>query len=142
GKRRRVRRTDTDMNTRRTRTRDGIMDIPEKRIGSGGVRLGLAAVALSLALGAACTVGPNYHQPEVPLPATFKEEPPAGIPGATAAGPWKPAQPKDDVLRGKWWEIFGDRELSTFEEQVAVANPTLAQAEAQFRGARAAMAGA
>jgi NodT family efflux transporter outer membrane factor (OMF) lipoprotein len=89
-------------------------------------------VAMSL-LAAACAVGPQYKRPPAEVPAGFKEQPPAG---------WKAAQPNDAALRGKWWEAFGDPQLNTLEEQVSVSNQTLAQAEAQFRGARAAVAAA
>jgi NodT family efflux transporter outer membrane factor (OMF) lipoprotein len=82
---------------------------------------------------AACTVGPNYKKPTVPVPAAFKEQP---VPGE-----WKQAEPKDAASRGKWWEVFGDPVLNGLEEQVSVSNQTLAQAEAQFRGARAAARG-
>jgi NodT family efflux transporter outer membrane factor (OMF) lipoprotein len=86
-------------------------------------------------LAAACTVGPNYKTPTTDVPAAFKEQPPAGV----APGDWKPAQPSDSMRRGKWWEIFGDANLNALEEQVSVSNQSLAQAEAQFRGARAAV---
>jgi NodT family efflux transporter outer membrane factor (OMF) lipoprotein len=86
-------------------------------------------------LAAACAVGPVYKTPTTDVPAAFKEQPPAGV----APGDWKPAQPQDAMQRGKWWEIFGDSRLNALEEQVAVSNQTLAQAEAQFRGARAAV---
>jgi NodT family efflux transporter outer membrane factor (OMF) lipoprotein len=86
-------------------------------------------------LAAACTVGPAYKTPTTDVPAAFKEQPPAGV----APGEWKPAQPQDAIQRGKWWEIFGDPSLNALEEQVSVSNQTLAQAEAQFRGARAAV---
>jgi NodT family efflux transporter outer membrane factor (OMF) lipoprotein len=83
-------------------------------------------------LAAACTaVGPNYKKPSVETPGGFKEPPPEG---------WKRAQPSDAALRGKWWELYGDPALNTLEEQVSVSNQSLAQAEAQFRGARAAVA--
>ncbi len=89
-------------------------------------------VLFSMALlTAACAVGPNYKKPSAETPGAFKEAPPAG---------WKTAQPRDGSLRGKWWEAFGDPRLNALEEQVAVSNQTLAQAEAQFRGARAAVA--
>jgi NodT family efflux transporter outer membrane factor (OMF) lipoprotein len=92
------------------------------------------ALLLSLGLLAGCAaVGPNYHKPAVETPGAFKEAPPAG---------WKTAQPRDAALRGKWWETFGDPQLNALEEQVSVSNQTLAQAEAQFRGARAAVAAA
>jgi NodT family efflux transporter outer membrane factor (OMF) lipoprotein len=93
---------------------------------------GFILVAMGL-LVAACAVGPQYKRPSTEVPAGFKEQPPAG---------WKTAQPNDAALRGKWWEAFGDPQLNALEEQVSVSNQTLAQAEAQFRGARAAVAAA
>jgi NodT family efflux transporter outer membrane factor (OMF) lipoprotein len=81
-------------------------------------------------LAASCAVGPRYEKPSIETPAAFKEQPSEG---------WKTAQPSDAVLRGKWWEVFGDSQLNALEEQVSVSNQTLAQAEAQFRGARAAV---
>jgi len=50
---------------------------------------------------------------------------------------WKTAQPNDAMLKGKWWEIFGEGELNSLEEQVAPANQTLKIAEANYRAARA-----
>ena len=55
---------------------------------------------------------------------------------------WKSAQPGDHVTRGKWWEIFEDANLDALEDQIDVSNQNIAQAEAQFRGARAAIRGA
>ena len=87
----------------------------------------LAALAL---LASACTVGPKYQRPTAVVPPAFKETPPAG---------WKAAQPQDGALKGKWWEIFNDPQLNALEEQVSVSNQTIAQAEANFRNARAAI---
>jgi NodT family efflux transporter outer membrane factor (OMF) lipoprotein len=50
---------------------------------------------------------------------------------------WKMATPSDGLLKGKWWEIFGDPELNRLEELVNVNNQNVKQAEAQFRQARA-----
>jgi NodT family efflux transporter outer membrane factor (OMF) lipoprotein len=87
---------------------------------------------LAIGLLTACAaVGPNYKKPTSAAAGAFKEAPPAG---------WKRAQPSDAALRGKWWELFGDPALNALEEQVSVSNQTLAQSEAQFRGARAAVA--
>jgi NodT family efflux transporter outer membrane factor (OMF) lipoprotein len=49
---------------------------------------------------------------------------------------WKMATPSDDLLKGKWWELFGDPELNRLEELVSVNNQNVKQAEAQFRQAR------
>ena len=43
---------------------------------------------------------------------------------------WKQAQPLDDHLPDKWWEIFKDAELNALEAQVNGANQSIAQAEA------------
>jgi len=77
---------------------------------------------------ASCSVGPKYAKPTVPTAPAFSEPPPAG---------WKTAQPSDAELKGKWWELFGDTQLNSLEEQVAPANQTLKLAEANFRQARA-----
>jgi NodT family efflux transporter outer membrane factor (OMF) lipoprotein len=50
---------------------------------------------------------------------------------------WKMATPSDGLLKGKWWEIFGDPELNRLEELVNVNNQNVKQAESQFRQARA-----
>jgi NodT family efflux transporter outer membrane factor (OMF) lipoprotein len=55
---------------------------------------------------------------------------------------WKMATPSDGLLKGKWWEIFGDPQLNRLEELINVDNQTVKQAEAQFRQARALVASA
>ena len=92
-----------------------------------------AATAL-LALSTACAVGPNYKRPEAPLSPEFKE---IAAAAEATAGQWKPSEPRDAAIRGKWWEIYGDPVLNSLEDQVDVSNLTIAQAEAQFRSARA-----
>jgi NodT family efflux transporter outer membrane factor (OMF) lipoprotein len=82
---------------------------------------------------AGCAVGPKYARPTVPTPPAYKEAAPQSL----KQGDWKPAQPGDQNLRGKWWEIFGDPELDALEEQVTVSNQDLKAAEARFREARA-----
>lgn len=86
-----------------------------------------AALAFTLLLGG-CMVGPSYRRPSAPVPAAFKEQPPEG---------WKEAQPNDSALKGKWWEIYNDPQLNALEEQVAISNQNVLQAEAQYRSARA-----
>jgi NodT family efflux transporter outer membrane factor (OMF) lipoprotein len=75
----------------------------------------------------ACSVGPDYVTPSAPTPTTNYKE----------LGDWKPAQPKDDMIRGKWWEIYHDPELNALEDQVNISNQNVIQAEAQFREAAA-----
>jgi len=89
---------------------------------------GLGALAVLFLLSVSCAVGPNYVRPPVPVPQAYKE-----MKG------WKVAEPKDRLVRGKWWELFDDPQLTALEEQVSVSNQNIAQAEAQFRQARAAV---
>ena len=77
-----------------------------------------------LSLVAGCTVGPNYMRPTVMTPPSYKE-----------ADGWKKAEPRDDVPRGAWWEIFGDPRLNGLEAQVSISNQSLAAAEATYRQA-------
>jgi len=79
-------------------------------------------------------VGPKYHTPAAPTPTAYKELTPANFP---ATDGWKVAQPQDDALRGKWWEMFNDPELNALEEQVAISNQSIVAAAANFYSARA-----
>jgi NodT family efflux transporter outer membrane factor (OMF) lipoprotein len=77
----------------------------------------------------ACTIGPRYQTPAAPAPTGYKE--------MSGNDQWKMATPSDGLLKGKWWEIFGDEQLNSLEELVNVDNQSVKQAEAQFREARA-----
>jgi NodT family efflux transporter outer membrane factor (OMF) lipoprotein len=80
-----------------------------------------------------CSIGPKYSVPAVQVPTAYKEPLPA------AFKEFRASDPKDGKLKGKWWEIFGDKQLNALEEQVNISNQNVAQAEAQFREARAAI---
>lgn len=99
----------------------------------GSRTAGLVASAAALLL-AGCTVGPNYHRPTAPNAPAWKENvvPPPNPPNGT----WKQAEPSDAVLRGKWWEMYGDPQLSDLEAKVAVSNQTLRAAMEQYFSAR------
>ncbi len=81
-----------------------------------------------------CVVGPKYHRPSADTPGTFKEVTPEDLKKMDG---WKVAQPQDSALHGKWWEIFGDPQLNTLEEQVSISNQNVASAFATFMAARA-----
>jgi NodT family efflux transporter outer membrane factor (OMF) lipoprotein len=87
-----------------------------------------------LAIFAGCSFAPKYAKPSVQTPAAFKEMTPAQ---SKETDGWKTAEPKDDVLRGQWWEMFHEPELNAFESQVNVSNQTVAVALANFLAARA-----
>lgn len=74
----------------------------------------------------ACTVGPNYKKPCVQVPAHLKE-----------TKNWQPAHPCDDMNRGQWWKIFHDPQLNRLEDELNQNNQTIANAEANYRNARA-----
>ena len=79
---------------------------------------------------AGCAIGPKYQRPGVQTTPAYKEN-------APGTGQWQPAKPGEGVLRGNWWELFGDPQLNQLEEKVAVTNQNVKLAEAQFREARA-----
>jgi NodT family efflux transporter outer membrane factor (OMF) lipoprotein len=78
-------------------------------------------------------VGPKYVKPAVPTAPAFKEQPPESF---KETDDWKQAQPSDQSLRGKWWEIFGDSQLNALEEELTVSNQNLKVSEARLRQAR------
>jgi NodT family efflux transporter outer membrane factor (OMF) lipoprotein len=80
---------------------------------------------------AGCAVGPNYQRPAVEIPAAYKE-----------SNGWKMAEPSDQAVRGKWWEIYGDPLLNALAQQVEASNQNVRAAEAQYRQALALLSGA
>ncbi len=86
----------------------------------------LLIITAGLTLLAACTVGPDYVKPSAEVPVAYKE-----------LADWKKAKPQDDIIKGRWWEIFKDHQLNALEEQVNISNQNVAVAEAQFRQAQA-----
>jgi multidrug efflux system outer membrane protein len=88
----------------------------------------LASLAAAVAL-AACTMGPAYHKPEVEVPAAWNPEP-----------PWRESAPKDDALKGNWWEIFHDEQLNLLAQRALAENQNLRVAAARLDQARAQLA--
>jgi NodT family efflux transporter outer membrane factor (OMF) lipoprotein len=86
------------------------------------VRLLPAAALVALA---ACTVGPNYVRPDVPVPPRFDELPPAGPLAAAGQDP------------GRWWTTFGDPVLESLIERAIAGNLDLATARSRIAAARA-----
>jgi len=79
----------------------------------------------------ACTLGPDYERPDLPMAAEFKQ-----------GEGWKVANPSDVLERGDWWQLYGDATLDALVERLNVSNQNLAAAEAQYRQARALVRGA
>jgi NodT family efflux transporter outer membrane factor (OMF) lipoprotein len=97
-----------------------------RRIGVRRKRLSFVTIMGSLTVLIACTVGPDYIRPTAGAPDAFKE-----LKG------WKRAQPKDDFIRGAWWELFNDPQLNALEQKVNISNQNVLAAFAAFRQARA-----
>src|ERR1700675_3307603 len=85
----------------------------------------VGALFLAAYLGG-CTVGPNYHRPTAPVPATWDVQ-----------EPWRESAPKDLIPKGEWWTVFHDDELNGLEEQAIDANQTIKVSIARLEQARA-----
>ncbi len=99
-------------------------------------RRALALLSLSAA---GCRVGPAYVPPSAVAPsapgyANANYTNAASV--AEDGSVWKPAEPSDAMLRGKWWEVFHEPELNALEEQLEVNNETIKQQFQLFLQAR------
>ncbi|MFC6645336.1 efflux transporter outer membrane subunit [Granulicella cerasi] len=90
--------------------------------------------ALSLS---GCRVGPKYVRPAMPAPpaVSYKENTP-GTTEAQKSG-WKQANPSDAMIRGNWWEVFGDPQLNALEEKLNINNQNLKEYFENYMAARA-----
>jgi len=86
----------------------------------------LLILAIAMLVSGCMRAGTDYVRPKATLPAAYIE-----------AGPWKEAAPSDEVIRGKWWEIYGDPVLNRLEEQAQIASPRVQAAAARVEQARA-----
>ena len=84
----------------------------------------MGAGLLLLASLGGCTVGPNYHAPQVPVPTTWSEGQPAGAEGQAA-------------VTAQWWTTFKDALLESLIARAVQANLDLHTAAARVREARA-----
>ena len=70
---------------------------------------------------AACSVGPAYVRPTVATPGAYKE----AVAGWQTAGVAVPPT-------GRWWDVFGDAELSMLESRIEAGNADLAAAVGRY----------
>jgi NodT family efflux transporter outer membrane factor (OMF) lipoprotein len=94
----------------------------------------LSVTLIALILFKGCDKAPKYAKPPVATPPAYKEIAPDAF---KETDDWKFAHPNDAVIRGKWWEMFNDPQLSGLEDQANTANQNIALADANFRAARA-----
>lgn len=86
--------------------------------------MGRSALWFGFLLLSACMVGPDYHQPENKLPATWSQS----VAGSSYTQP-------ADITR--WWQTFNDPILSGLITKAQAGNWDVYQAEAKLRQARA-----
>src|ERR1039458_8458968 len=95
------------------------------------LRLGWVFIAAAFLAGCK-PVGPNYNRPGYQAPPAYKEAGATTVivppPNPAGGGGWQPATPSDGMIRGKWWEIYQDPQLSQLEERIDPNNQTLRQA--------------
>jgi NodT family efflux transporter outer membrane factor (OMF) lipoprotein len=103
-------------------------------------------ISLSLSVGAfcalvllsGCRVGPPYHPP-TPQAVTAPNYKESTVNFHDTEG-WKVASPQDAMIRGNWWEIFGDPELNALENQLNINNQNLKEYFQNYMAARAVIA--
>lgn len=109
-----------------------MMNNPRMRTQPASAPATLMRAALRLApfvlamLASGCMVGPDYHRPQVAVPATWK-----ALPG------WTQAEPAAEGPKGDWWTAFNDPLLDELEPLVVVSNQTVRQSYANYQQALA-----
>jgi NodT family efflux transporter outer membrane factor (OMF) lipoprotein len=76
-----------------------------------------------------CSLSPKYRPAAVPIAPAYKE--------AITTDYWKLAEPRDNAIRGKWWEMYGDSQLNELENQIDAGNQSIVAAAANYAAARA-----
>jgi len=89
------------------------------------------ALAVSTGLLAGCTVGPDYHRPDAPLPERYQAQ--------SAVQQRSASRPASNAV---WWDGFGDPLLSQLIRDALAQNLDLAQATARMAQARAGLGAA
>lgn len=92
--------------------------------------MGVGGLLLSLA---ACTIGPQYMPPEVEVGTAFKQLDSQG-------DGWRPSAPKP--VEKQWWRAFNEPQFDVWIAELIAQNASLAQAQARYRSAQAALTGA
>src|SRR5580693_10450376 len=98
----------------------------------------IVCVPLTLSF-AACSLGPAYRHPDVPLPAAWSTPPAQGEAAAQGEAPAPANEPPND-----WWRGFGSEALNGYIAQAQGANDDIGAAMARVleADAQARIAGA
>ena len=107
---------------------------------AAALRLALVpALSAALLLAGCHPVGPDYQRPAYTPAPLYKETGAATVlapPPAPQGGSWTAAHPSDGMLRGQWWQVFGDPQLNQLEQRVATSNFAARQAMDIYQAAR------
>ncbi len=107
---------------------------------AAALRLALVpALPAALLLAGCHPVGPDYQRPAYTPAPLYKETGAATVlapPPAPQGGSWTAAHPSDGMLRGQWWQVFGDPQLNQLEQRVATSNFAARQAMDIYQAAR------
>lgn len=94
-------------------------------------------LALLTALGGGCAVGPDFVPPAPPDVPSYVR---GGDAASTSAGAGQAQQFSASMgVTAKWWDMFGSPDLERLVEDALAGNPSLQVAEANLRGAEAAV---
>ncbi len=91
---------------------------------------------LTVLLLAGCAVGPDYERPDTAKSATYK------VAAGEIAPGWKLAEPASFDASKPWWQRLEDPQLDALVARLDIDNQTVAQADARYRQAQAALRGA
>lgn len=107
---------------------------------AAALRLALVpALSAALLLAGCHPVGPDYQRPAYTPAPLYKETGAATVlapPPSPQGGSWTAAHPSDGMLRGQWWQVFGDPQLNQLEQRVATSNFAARQAMDIYQAAR------
>jgi len=103
-----------------------------------------AAAPLLAALLLSACAAPEFRQPQVDVPAAFREQQTSAasagadeVRRAPDGTTWKTARPAEAQPRGEWWRSFHDTPLDALMAEATAANQTLTVAASRVKQARA-----
>ena len=96
------------------------------------MRTGLLLPAVALLALCGCTVGPDYHKPEVHMPEAYQT--PAEL--ASRTGAMSPVAPAPVEL-ATWWKSLNDPQLDSLVDRALNSNLDLSMAASRLQAARA-----
>lgn len=93
-----------------------------------------ASAAAALVIAAGCSVGPEYAPPKTDVPSLF-----SSLADVSASGPGTRSASADAADTARWWERFGDPELTKLVERSLASNHDVRLAVERLDEARAAV---